>query len=185
MAFVTLADKKQLSLIGAAKPECSIAELRRIERKGRKEKVLPGFQPGSSDFRSPLKCNFKPHKLSLFPLCYLADPGPGSLVLPSSEYLHPNCLAASTLVHVKWSYYSSFQIDELHSSFLECHGPMVGADALNCLLSMILFEKSGGSLTTIAIKLSLPSLEIGKYGLQPTTMDVGSWPPLSLQLQGE
>ena len=53
----------------AAKPECSIAELRRIERKGRKEKILPGFQPGSSDFRSPLKCNFKSHKLSLFPLC--------------------------------------------------------------------------------------------------------------------
>ena len=61
--------KNKQSLIGAAKPECSIAELRRIERKGRKEKILPGFQPGSSDFRSPLKCNFKPHKLSLFPLC--------------------------------------------------------------------------------------------------------------------
>ena len=56
--------------MGAAKPECSIAELREIEREeGRKkEKIFPGFQPGRSDFRSQLKCNFKSYELSISPL---------------------------------------------------------------------------------------------------------------------
>jgi hypothetical protein len=38
----------------AAKPECSIAELREVKRKADKEKIFRGIQPRSSDFRSQL-----------------------------------------------------------------------------------------------------------------------------------
>jgi hypothetical protein len=53
----------------AAKPECSIAELREVKRKADKGKIFRGIQPRSSDFRSQLNCNFKSYELYLFFLC--------------------------------------------------------------------------------------------------------------------
>ncbi len=46
-------------ILVAAKPECSIAELREVKRKADKEKIFRGIQPQSSDFQSQLNCNFK------------------------------------------------------------------------------------------------------------------------------
>jgi hypothetical protein len=50
----------------AAKPECSIAELREVKRKADKEKIFRGIQPRRSDFRSQLNCNFKSYSLHFF-----------------------------------------------------------------------------------------------------------------------
>ncbi len=47
-------------ILVAAKPECSIAELREVKRKADKEKIFGGIQPRSSDFRSQLNCNLVP-----------------------------------------------------------------------------------------------------------------------------